>query len=300
MPEPNELSKEFLEIFKESFIKWSDDDPFTLAASLSFYTIFSMPAMLLLIIDITGKIFGKDAIEGKISYEIENIVGQEGANQIQNIIANFALEDTGFLQTVFSVLIVLFAATSLFFQLKKSLNKIWKIEDPKVTRTTILNFIINRIEFLLLILFLGILLVLSLVTHEIFEIILPYFHYGMLGISKQKIIYGFDLVASFFIMTLLFILLYKILPDVKLKLKHVWTGAMLTAFLFIISKIGIAFYFTKFDPASSYGKAGSIVLILLWVYYSSLLMFYGAEFTYVYVQKHFGEIEPNQLGRKSK
>jgi membrane protein len=299
MPDTKKLSKEFWTIFKDSFIKWNKDDPFTMAASLSFYTIFSMPAMLLLIIDITGKAFGKDAIEGKVSYEIENIVGQEGAKQIQSIIANFALTDKGVLQTLLSIAVVLFAATNIFFQLKKSLNKIWKIKDPKKTKITIVKFIINRVEFLLLILFLGVLLILSLVSHDVFKIILPYFHYDILRINQKTMLYGFDMIASFFIVFLLFILLYKILPDAKLKLKHVWTGAMLTTLIFIISKLAISFYFNRFEPASSYGKAGSIVLILLWVYYSSLLMFFGAEFTYIYVKKYFGEIEPRKFTHKA-
>jgi len=274
---------------------WYADEPFRLSAVVAYYSVISLPALVVVIINLVGFIWGYEIVQGQLTDEFTKALGQDAAAAIETIITETRQSDKNTLSTLFGIATIIFGASGVFYQLKMALNDIWKITpNPnakiwKVVTDRILSFaFILVIGFLLLISFIVTAAISTLNSYikEIFPDILVY------------IAYSLDFTLSVAIISVLFALMFRYLPDAKIKWKTVWIGAIITAILFVIGKSLLGFYFGQADPASTYGAAGIVVLVLLWVSYSSMILFFGAEFTYIYSKKYGEGIEPSKLADK--
>jgi len=273
-----------LRVLKDTVVQWMEDQPFQLAAALSYYTLFSLAPLLVIVISIAGFAFGRDAAQNRIVETIQGLVGRESAAAIQAIIQNASSKpDSGFLSTMLGLIILLVGAGGVVGQLQTSLNTIWGV-TPKAGRD-IWAFLRQRFISFGLVLGIGFLLLVSLLT------CLSRFIGDLFGASVF-VAHAFDFVVSLIFVTALFAMIYKILPDVNIEWRDVWIGAALTSFLFSIGKIIIGMYLGSTGVTSPYGAAGSLITILLWVYYSSLIFFLGAEFTQVYACEYGSGIVP--------
>ncbi|MDP4270268.1 MAG: YihY/virulence factor BrkB family protein [Bacteroidota bacterium] len=283
--------KKIAYLLKESFKGFIDDNALKLSAALSYYTIFSLPPLLVIIISLSGKFLGDDAVRGEIFGQINELVGNSAALQIQDTIKNVTLSQSTSLVTVISTIILLIGASSMFAEIQESINLIWGIKaKPK---RNMIKFTVNRLMSIAMIGTVGILLLISLIVNSLVDILNKRLavHFPQDAIV---IFYVINLLIVFIVTTLLFIIIYNVLPDGKIALRDSVAGASFTAFLFMVGKFAIGFYLGRYDIASIYGAAGSIVLILAWIYYSAIILFFGAEFTKVYANTHGQKIIPNE------
>ena len=282
-------------LFKTTFKEWYDKDPFRQSAIIAYYAIFSIPGLLVLIITITGYFFGKDIVNQNILMEISNTMGADIAVQINDILTKAGESKSTVLGSSIGISILLIGATGVFVELQKSLNCIWKVKA--VPQKGILLFFKARIFSFGLILAIAFLLLISLV---ISTAIAAFGNFIKIDSSSLMIMFfnGFNFIFSLAVVSILFALMFKILPDAKIKWKHVWLGSLVTGLLFTIGKTALAFYFGKAAPASVYGAAGSVILILLWVSYSSMIMFFGAEFTATYANMYSAKVLPTEIAKK--
>ncbi len=275
--------KELPSLIKETYKEWNDGDPWRQSAVVSYYAIFSLPALLIIVITVAGSIFGEDAVEGKVSSEIGNMIGPDAAVEVETMISNAYQHENSVLATIIGIATLLFGATGVFYQLQQSLNNIWEVAPDK--NAGIKKLVKDRVSSFGIILVIGFLLLISLVLTAaltaLSDFIMQYLPSYLL-----YVFYVAEFLLSFGIITLLFAMIYKILPDVEMEWKTVWVGAAVTAILFIIGKFGLGIYFGKANPGSAYGAAGSLILILLWTSYSCLILFFGAEFTQVYARRY--------------
>lgn len=277
-------------MLKESFQEWKEDDALQLGAALAYYTIFSLAPLLLIVIGVAGLAFGREAVQGRIVEQIDHLVGQQGAVAIQTMIANVAKhEGSGLLATVIAGITILFGATGVFAQLQSSLNKIWNVE-PKPDRG-ILGFLKTRVASFGMILGIGFLLLVSLVVSAGVAAVNNYF--VSLMPAAEVLFQVLSLVISFAVVTLLFAMIFRFLPDVKVAWRDVWVGAAVTSVLFAIGKELIGLYLGHSSVASAFGAAGSVIVILVWIYYSTQILFFGAEFTQVYARRYGSQIVPD-------
>lgn len=277
--------------------EWLKDNMMLHAAGLAFYTIFSLAPLLVLIIALTGFFFGEQAAAGQISYYMEEFVGAELAKAVEGIVANVSQGGReGITATVLSTGILLFAATTVLTQLKESLNIVWNV-DPSL-RQPVKMFFINRLLGVLLILIFAAALVTTFILSTIISFITPLlddFIPGGLGF------YSFLNSLSFLLIsTLLFTLIYKLLPDVNVQWRDVVVGAFVTSLLFLLGRFVVSMYLNNAATTSTYGAAGSFVIFLIWVYYNVMVIFMGAEFTQVFAKRYGGEVRPGRYLRKVK
>ncbi len=277
-------------LLKETFNGWNDNDPWRLSAIVAYYAILSMPALLIIIINTVGAVWGQEIVTGKLTNEISSALGQDAAESIQAIIANAQGGDKSVISTIIGIATLLFGATGIFYHLQLSLNTMWNIKvNPK---TGIKKIVFDRVRSFGFVLVIGFLLLISFLLTTAISV-LNEFIGQVLGEAVVYLAYLTDWLLSIGIISLLFALMYKYLPDAKIRWKTVWIGAVITAVLFVLGKFLLGLYFGKADPGSTYGAAGSVVLILLWVSYSCLILFFGAEFTYVYAKRYGIGIKPN-------
>lgn len=277
-------------LLKNAYFSWNRNDPWARSATIAYYALFSLPSLLIIVVTIAGYFFGREAVQGSISQEIGDFIGYEAAKAIENMVANAALDQSSTWAVIFGFAFLIFGATGVFFQLKAAMNNIWNIAAKK---NTMKRVIINRIISFGMVLVLGLLLLISLVISTVLRAVKGY----LASISQAITTVLIDLVdflISFIIIMSLFAAIFKLLPDVKLRWKTTYLGAMLTTFLFLIAEYLIGFYFGQSNPGSVYGGASSVVLILLWVYYTCLIVFYGAEFTVQYALYKREKVEPNE------
>lgn len=290
MPFSFKKFKDVPSLLKDTFKEWNEEDPFDLSAVVAYYAIFSLPALLIIIITIASVFFGREAVEGRIVGQIGSMIGKEAGIQIQGIIANASKTGNSVLTSIIGIATLLFGAANTFLTLQKSLNKIWDVKpDPKKGGWKRL-LKVRGISFGI-VLALGFLLMISLVLTAGLAALSDM----VMKIMPDYMLYVFhvlNFIISFGFIMLLFAILFKFLPDAKIEWRSVWVGAILTAFLFTLGKYGLGFYFGKANPGSTYGAAGAIILMLLWVSYSCLILFFGAEFTKVYAEKYGQSIEP--------
>lgn len=290
-----EKLKDLFSLLKETYKGWNDSDPWRLSAVVAYYAIFSLPALLIIVINIAGAVFGQEAIQGKVSAEIGKAMGPDAAETIETMITNASTNEHSTIATIIGIATLLFGATGVFYQLQKSLNEVWRIKE--VPDAGLKKMIISRATGFGLIIVIGFLLLISLVVSTVLTAfgdwiknILPdYLHFIFLVIN---------FIFAFAVITVLFALIFKFLPDVIIKWKSVWIGSIVTSFLFVLGKFGLSIYFGKADPGSAYGATGSIILILLWVSYSCLILFFGAEFTQVYAKRYGHPIEPDKYAKR--
>ena len=282
-------------MLKQTFSEWNEDDPFRHSAIIAYYAIFSLPALLIIIITVAGFFVGEEAVQGELSEQINEMIGKEAASGIETMIANSAQKDNSTLATIIGIGTLLFGATAVFYQLQKSLNILWGVEVKQ--GAGIKKLVVDRATSLGVILAIGFLLLISLTLTTLLSALNEWISQFL----PDFMIYVFfilNFVVSFGIITVLFAMIYKILPDVEIGWKSVWIGAVITALLFEVGRFALGIYFGNADPASAFGAAGSVILILLWVSYSCLILFFGAQFTKVYAQWYGHGIRPSSHAMK--
>lgn len=262
-----------LYLAKATFREWQEDKALRLGAALSYYTIFSIAPILIIVIAVAGLAFGNDYVRGQILNQMENLLGKEGGEAIGQMLQNANKPASGALATILGVLTLLFGATGVVTQLKDALNTIWEVKSDETAG--IGGAVKDRILSIGMILAIGFLLLVSLVLSA-----------GLSAISESlgttALLQVMNFIVSIGVITVLFALIFKYLPDTKVEWRNVWIGALVTAILFTIGKTLTGVYLAKSSVASAYGAAGSLVIVLLWVYYNSQILFMGAEFTQVY------------------
>jgi len=288
----------FWKLLKRAFQQWNSRDPFRESAIIAYYAIFSLPGLLLVIITLAGYFFGEGRISEYISSEIAEAVNEETARQVQNIVDKAYDEDQSLFATIIGIATILFGATGVFFQFQKSLNFIW---DVKADATTgIWNIIKARLLSFGLIITIAFLLLISLIITTILSSIGGYIQQNW----PEYLMFLFHIVnflISFIFITLLFAMMFKYLPDASIRWSTVWIGSVLTSLLFVIGKTALGIYFGQANPGSGYGAAGFIILILLWTSYTSMIVFFGAEFTRAFSDfKNRGKVEPSKHASKDR
>ncbi|PBQ32876.1 ribonuclease BN [Sphingobacteriaceae bacterium] len=278
-------------ITKDSFSEFSDDKVLKLSAALAYYTIFSLPSMLIVIIGLCSIFYGKDAIQGEIFTEISGFIGKDAALQVQDVLKNTTLHHDNVLTTIVGFLTLLVAATGMFGEIQDSINSIWGLQTKP--KKGFIKLLLNRLMSFSMVVVLGFILLVSLVLNALLEGLL---HRLERYFSESVINYFFVLDYGLIIIatTVLFASILKVLPDAKIHWRDVWTGAFTTCLLFLLGKFLIGYYLKHNSSITAYGAAGSLILILLWVYYSAIILYFGAEFTQVYVRHKNRKIEPNK------
>ena len=275
---------------KDSFKGFSDHKITKLSASLAYYTVFSLGPLLVVIIALCSIFFGQEAVQGTIYDQLKNFIGSDAAEQIQTIIKNASLADKGGFALVIGIVTLLIGATTVFGELQDSMNSIWGVKArPK---SGIMKLLKDRLLSFGLIASLGFLLLVSLAVTAVVEGI-GHRVQAMFPDVAVTILYVINLIVTLVVVTVLFSVLFKVLPDVKLKLKDIWPGAVATALLFMIGKFGISVYISKTNVGSTFGSAGSLVILLIWVYYSAIIVYFGAEFTKAFALRRGADVKPS-------
>lgn len=274
--------KEGLSLFGATYIEMLDDKVFKMTAALSYYTLFSLAPLFIIVIAIAGFIFGEEAARGEVVAQIQGLVGTSGAEVVQSLIKSAAFSAGGLFATIISVVIILLGAMGVFIELKESLNIIWGVE-PRPGKP-ILQLIKFRIGAFSMVLIMGFLLLVSLMMSAVIVILNNYIgdRFPVLLPAVEIM----NIVVSFAIITLLFAMIFKFLPDVILNWKYVWIGAIITSVLFSLGKYLIGLYLGSSSFSSTFGAAGSLVVLLVWLNYSALILFFGAEFTQLYRKRY--------------
>jgi membrane protein len=286
---------DFIPLFKEAFQKWRADGTTWYAAALAFYVIFSLSPLMVIAIAVAGAVFGEQAARGEIVEQITSLVGFEGAAVIENAIDNAHSETRNTLIASFvGAVMLLWGASKVFAQLQAALNLIWDLE--KNPEAGLWNFIRKRFLSFGMVLGVGFLLMVSLLINAFLSGLTNFMGNFTPGLHLLWNI--LNNVLSLGVLTLLFAMIYKFLPDAKLTWKNVWVGALMTALLFTVGKFAIGLYLGRSSIGSVYGAAGSLVVLLIWVYFSALIFFFGAEFIRVYTRRTCGPIEPEPLAVK--
>ena len=267
---------------KETVTRWTEDKASALAAALAYYALFSLAPLVLIAVAVAGLVFGHQAAEGQLYTQLAGLIGDAGGKAVQSIVANMHQQGGGVVATIVGIATLLFGASGVFVQLQDSMNIIWKAKPP--TTNGIVEFLRVRLVSFSMVLGIGFLLLVSLVLSAFLAAVSDYL--GMFIPGGAAVGQALNATVSLVVVTALFAMIYKLLPDTPVAWKDVWVGALLTSFLFTVGKFAIGFYLGKASVASSYGAAGSVVILLLWVYYSSLILYLGAEFTHVYSMRH--------------
>mgnify|MGYP003584288870 FL=1 len=280
----------FWDTLKETFTEWNNSDASKDSASLAYYAIFSIPGLLIIIIWIAGNFFGQEAIQGEISNQINDLMGEESAKSIEEMIASALIDKQNIFMKIVGVFSLVFGATTIFFQLQKSLNSLWDVEAAP--KKALVKFFLDRANSLGMILVIGFLLMITMLLSTVISLFNNFITI-QLGLETYILMEVVNYVIGFLIVVLVFAFMFKVLPDVQISWRSVWTGAILTAVLFTLGKFLLSLYFAEFKPTSAFGKAGTIILIMMWINYSCMLIFFGAEFTKVYAQKRGYTIIPS-------
>ena len=268
-------------LVKRAALKWNADDCLTLGAALAYYTVFSLAPVLVIAIAVAGAVFGQEAAQGEIVSQIRGLVGEEGATAIQSLIESAGRQSAGGRATFIGLLVLLFGSTSAFSQLQSALNKIWEV--PPQARTGIWEVIRARFLSFAAVLGTGFLLSVSLVLSAA---VAAFGRYGWGWVPAiAPMLELADFLGSMLVHTLLFAMIFKLLPDAAIRWREVWLGAGVTAGLFFVGKLAIGLYLGTSEVGAAYGAAGWVILILAWVYYSAQIVLFGAEFTRAYATR---------------
>jgi membrane protein len=281
--EPSRFSaKSLWALLKLTWSEWTADNGTSLAAALAYYAVFSLAPILIIAVAVAGIVFGEEAARGELTDQISGFVGEQGADLTQTMLANANKPSIGSLAGLLGLATLLFGATGAFSQMQKALNEIWNV--PRSERSGIWHTVTTRFISFLLVLGVGLLLLVMLILSALISGLTNLL--GASGASAQMWGQIINFVASFAITALLFALIYKVLPDVDIAWRDVWVGALVTSVLFTVGKQLIGIYLGRASVASTYGAAGSLVVVMLWVYYSAQILYLGAEITQVYTRMH--------------
>jgi len=277
-------------LLKESFNAFLDHKAVKLGASLAYYTVFAIGPVIIIMIYFAGVFYGEQAVQGTIFSELKDLVGVDAAAQIQQMIANAALSGQSSFAAVVGFVTLFIGATGVFAEIQDSINDIWGLK-PKPEKGW-LKMIINRLLSFSVVVSLGFVLLVSLIINGLIETLMDKLQTRFPDLTVV-VVYIINILITFLVITSLFAIIFKVLPDAVIKWKDVMVGAMVTAVLFMIGKFGITFYISKSAVGTTYGAAGSLVILLLWVYYSSLILYFGAAFTKAYATDYGSHIHPN-------
>jgi len=281
-----------LNLFKRTYQEWKEDRASRLSAALAYYTIFSIAPLLVIAIAVAGFIWEAEAVKAQVMSQIQGLVGAEGANFVADLIESASNPAEGIIATIVGVITLLFGALGVFNELHNSLNIIWEVKEEKTEGfwQAVKKAIVDRFLSFTMVLGIGFLLLVSLVvsaglsaTQELVGNAFP---------IPEFLLQIINLIISIGVITVLFAMIYKYLPDAEVPWRDVWLGAFVTAILFSVGKMLIGIYLGNSAVASSFGAAGSLVLLLIWIYYSAQILFFGAEFTQVYANMHGSKILP--------
>jgi membrane protein len=274
------------DLIRQTIKEWSEDKVPRLGAALAYYTMFSLAPLLIIAIAIAGFVFGEEAARGRVTAELGSLINDDAASMVEDLILNARRPAAGLVATVVGVVTLLVGASGVIGQLKDSMNTIWEVA-PKPGRG-IIGLVKDRFLSLAMVLGIGFLLLASLLLSAGLSAVSDY----AFGEESTGMLQVLSFVVSFAVITLLFAVIYKVLPDVKIAWRDVWIGALVTAFLFNVGKFLIGQYLSRSTTASVFGAAGSLILILLWIYYSAQILFFGAEFTQVYANRYGTKLAP--------
>jgi membrane protein len=274
--------RSIFDLLKETVSEWNEDKAPRLAAALAYYTAFSIAPLLIIAIAISSAIFEEEAVRGQLDNQIQGLVGAQAADAVQEMIANSSRDASGIIASIIGVVTLLLGAAGLFGQLQDALNTVWEV--PPKPDQGILKTIKDRFISFAMVLGIGFLLLVSLVISSVLSAVNSWIAGWLPGTEFVAQIINFAI--SFGVVTLLFAAIYKVLPDTPIRWSDVWMGAAVTALLFTVGKLLIGLYLGNSTIASSYGAAGSFVVLLIWIYYSAQILLLGAEFTQVYAKRH--------------
>lgn len=277
-------AKIFFGLLKRTYLSWDGNDPFGKSAVVAYYTLFSLPSLLMIVASIAGYFFGREAVRGRIVDKVSSLIGEGVSEAIEGMIASATLNDSSMFTVILGIAMLIFGATGVFVRLKRAMNDIWEVEDKK---NNFIRLILERVNSFGMVVVIGFLFLVSLVLSLVLNTLSEYLERIA---PKAAAVFAFILsfIITFLVITGLFAALFKLLPDKKIRWKVTFLGAGLTTALFLLGEYALGYYFTTSNPTSVYGGASSIVLILLWVYYTCLIMFFGAEFTKQYAM-YFSE-----------
>ena len=272
------------ELLGQTWKEWQKDDATRIGAALAYYTTFSLAPLLVVATSVAGLVYGKDAAEGQVTKQLTSMLGEQGAGQVQTMLANAHSHSGGVIATIVGTVAVLIGCGTVFIELQAALNRMWETPPPKEQKSGILAWLKKRGLSFGLVLVIGFLLLVSLMMSAVLSgagealgarVELPPFVLSVLNFLISTAVIG-----------ALFALLYKVLPDEKIDWGDVWVGGLVTAVLFSIGKALIGLYLGNSSVASAYGAAGSLAVVLIWIYYSAQLVLFGAEFTQVFANRH--------------
>ncbi len=290
MPPRNVMTLQSLwGILRETFAEWSKDNAMVLGAALAFYTMFSLAPLLIIITVVVGYFLGQAAVQADLLARLSEYVGRENAYNLMNIIQNSYQPGSGLFATVIALFLMLFGASTVFLMLKNALNNMWGVTNPA---TGFFYLVLDRLKTFVVVMIVGFLLFVSMLLKSL----LAYFFQTVSRflVVPEIVLQISDHVFSLLFITVLFAILYKVLPDAKVSWRYASRGAFVTALLFSIGNVFVGLYLTRQSIGSAYGAAGSLVVILMWVYYCALIIFLGAEFTQVYARRHGQEMEQKE------
>jgi membrane protein len=277
-------------IFKTTGHNFFNDKPFIYSSSIAYFAIFSLPAIAIITVMIAGSFYEDESVRNQILAQITQLAGQDSAREVERLMDKVSRAPKGNLTKMISILTLFFSATTVFVTLQESINSIWKIK-PK-PKKGIIKFLMNRLLSLIMICSLGFLVLISLVADTFITLFKDLINQYLSGMEYHLILL-INIIVSNGLIAVVFALIYMLLPDAKIQWRYVWVGALITTILFVLGKYLIGLYLSNSDFTESYGAAGSLVALLAWVYYSVLILLFGAEFTYAYTKHLGGKIRPS-------
>lgn len=286
----NNKMKKWWGILKATVQEFLQDKPFVYSSSIAYFAIFSLPAIAILTVMIAGSVYENESVRSEMLAQISQLGGKNSAMEIERLMDKIDRPSDGGFTKIASIGALLFSATTVFVILQNSLNAIWNIKSKP--EKGIVKFLVNRLLSLAMIGSLGFLLLISLVADTFIALFRNFINEYLSGFVYQ-FVWLINTAVSTIVILLMFALIYKVLPDAKIRWKYVWVGALITTILFVFGKYLIGFYLSNSDFTESYGAAGSLVALLVWVYYSVVILLFGAEFTYVYTLYTGGKIIPS-------
>lgn len=275
---------------KQTVTEFLEDEALRLSAALAYYSVFSLAPLLVICVAVAGVFFGEEAVRGQLDDQLRSSLGASGAFAVQDMVANARKPETNAWVSAGGIVMLVVGAGGLFGQLQDALNTVWGVK-PKPGRG-IMGLLKDRFLSFTMVLGTGFLLLTSMVLSAVLQAVSKWA--GSIASLPPQVWAGISTLASFAVIVVLFAAIFKVLPDARVRWRHVWVGAIFTAALFVAGKAGIGWYLGREATASSYGTAGSLALVLLWIYYSSIILLFGAEFTQVWATSQGEGIEPDE------
>jgi membrane protein len=273
--------KDLLSIFKTTFASWNQHEAPRLGAALAFYTILSLSPLVIIVVAVGGLIFSRSTAQTHILSQVQGMIGPDGGKAVESMLANAQKPAAGILGTIVGLLSLLFGASGVFTELRSALNVIWEVKPAETSG--IVGLLRERFFSFGMVLSIGFLLLVSLVLSTVLAAIGKFFG-GLLPVPSA-VLEVVNFVVSYIGVAALFGLIFRFVPEAKVRWNNVWLGACVTAILFTIGKTVIGLYLGKSSVGSTYGAAGSVIVVIVWVYYSAQIFFFGAEFTHAYAER---------------